>query len=150
MELTTPRYRADEGAFMGGEGSPADGGYAAADSGRTLDARAGAVGDPAGAVDDRAGAVDDIAGWLARAALGDQNAWASLVDRFAPTVWAVTRSEASDPLVSSEAAQTTWLRLADRLAATTDHSRFEPWLVETARREAQRSSLLRGLSTTGS
>lgn len=130
--MTTPRCGADEGAFMGGDGSPADGGYVGADSGRTINAPAGAV--------------DDVAGWLSRAARGDQNAWASLVDRFAPTIWAVTRSEASDPMVSSEAAQTTWLRLADRLAVNTDHSRFETWLVETARREAQRCSLLRGLS----
>lgn len=120
---------------MGGESSPADGGYVGADSGRTTDAPAGAV--------------DDIAGWLSRAGRGDENAWTSLVDRFAPTIWAATRSEASDPVVSAEAAQTTWLRLADRLAANTDNSRFETWLVETARREAQRCSLLRGLSVTG-
>lgn len=120
---------------MGGESSPADGSYVGAHTGGPTSARAGAV--------------DDVAGWLSRAARGDQNAWASLVDRFAPTIWAVTRSEASDPIVSSEAAQTTWLRLADRLAANPDHSRFETWLVETARREAQRSSLLRGLSATG-
>lgn len=119
---------------MGGESSPADGGYVGADSGRATNAPAGAV--------------DDVAGWLSLAALGDQTAWARLVDRFTPTIWAVTRSEASDPIVSSEAAQTTWLRLADRLAANADHSRFETWLVETARREAQRCSLLRGLSAT--
>ena len=117
---------------MSGDSSPADGSYFGADSGRTIDAPAGAA--------------DDVDRWLSRAARGDQNAWASLVYRFTPTIWEATRSEASDPMVSEEAAQTTWLRVADRLAANLDHSRFEAWLVETARREAQRCSLLRGLS----
>ncbi|HEX4863800.1 MAG TPA: sigma factor [Acidimicrobiales bacterium] len=119
---------------MGGESSAADRGHVNADSGTKTSA--GARG------------ADDVAGWLSRAARGDQNAWASLVDRFAPTIWAVTRAEGTDPVVSSEAAQTTWLRLADRLGQNPDHSRFETWLIETARREAQRSSLLRGLSAT--
>jgi DNA-directed RNA polymerase specialized sigma24 family protein len=91
------------------------------------------------------GSAEDVARWLSRAATGDHDAWANLVDRFAPAVWAATRSETSDPAVSSDAVQTTWLRFADRLAQDKGHDRCESWLVETARREVVRSSALRGL-----
>lgn len=124
---------------MGGDGQPVDR--------NGFDSRGGTTGGAtARANDDRAHV--DVAGWLSRAAGGDQQAWANLVDRFAPAVWAATRAEASDPAISAEAAQTTWLRLADRLTHDLDLSRFETWLVETARREVQRCSLLRGLSAT--
>ena len=91
----------------------------------------------------------EVTSWLSRAAGGDESAWARLVERFAPTVWSAAGTGTSDPVISSEAAQATWLRLADRLAHQIDHSRLESWLIETVQREVGRSSRLRGLDVAG-
>jgi RNA polymerase sigma factor (sigma-70 family) len=87
---------------------------------------------------------------LSRAALGDEAAWADLVEHLAPAVWKVARSVTLDPVVTSEAAQTTWLRLADRLDQRHDERDFESWFVATIEREALRALTLRGVAVPSS
>jgi DNA-directed RNA polymerase specialized sigma24 family protein len=77
---------------------------------------------------------------LARAAAaGDQYGWDGLVERFGELVWSTTRAYGLSPGEGADAAQTTWLRLAEQLGHLEDqHERLGVWLAATARRESLR------------
>jgi DNA-directed RNA polymerase specialized sigma24 family protein len=77
---------------------------------------------------------------LARAAAaGDQHGWDGLVERFGELVWSTTRAYGLSPGEGADAAQTTWLRLAEQLGHLKDqHERIGVWLAATARRESLR------------
>jgi DNA-directed RNA polymerase specialized sigma24 family protein len=77
---------------------------------------------------------------LARAAAaGDQHGWDGLVERFGELVWSTTRAYGLSPGDGADAAQTTWLRLAEQLGHIEDqHERLGVWLAATARRESLR------------
>src|ERR1700746_1123983 len=49
------------------------------------------------------------------AAKGDQDAWNSLVERFASTVWAIARGHRLNSADAADVFQTTWLRLLEPL-----------------------------------
>jgi DNA-directed RNA polymerase specialized sigma24 family protein len=77
---------------------------------------------------------------LARAAAaGEQHGWDGLVERFGELVWSTTRAYGLSPGEGADAAQTTWLRLAEQLGRLEDqHERIGVWLASTARRESLR------------
>jgi RNA polymerase sigma factor (sigma-70 family) len=75
---------------------------------------------------------------LARAAQGDERAWADLVDQHNSLLYAVARSFRLDVADAGDVVQTTWLRLVEHLDRIEDPTRLVGWLVTTARREALR------------
>lgn len=81
---------------------------------------------------------------VAAAAAGDSQAWEALVDRFAPTVWAVARSHRLSASDAADVSQTTWLRLVENLHRIQQPERVGAWLATTARRESLRVLRLAG------
>lgn len=82
---------------------------------------------------------------LVKAAVdGDQDAWDSLVDRFASTVWAVARSYRLNGADAADVSQTTWMRLVENLHRIEQPERIGAWLATTARRESLRVIRLAG------
>jgi DNA-directed RNA polymerase specialized sigma24 family protein len=79
-------------------------------------------------------------GDLARAAVaGEQHGWDGLVERFGELVWSTIRAYGLSPGDGADAAQTTWLLLAEQLAQLQDqYERLGVWLAATARRESLR------------
>ena len=86
----------------------------------------------------------DVAAWVATAASGDKAAWNKLVDRFAPTVWAVARGHRLNAADAADVSQTTWLRLVEHLGRIEQPERIGAWLATTARRESLRVLRLSG------
>jgi RNA polymerase sigma factor (sigma-70 family) len=86
------------------------------------------------------GRVDNppLADLVARARIGDQQAWRDLVARFARLVWSVARSHRLDHADAADVVQTTWLRLAEHVHTLREPSRLPGWLATTARRESLR------------
>lgn len=72
------------------------------------------------------------------AASGDQQAWNSLVERFASTVWAIARGHRLNSADAADVFQTTWLRLLEHLDRIEHPERVGAWLATTARRECLR------------
>jgi DNA-directed RNA polymerase specialized sigma24 family protein len=77
---------------------------------------------------------------LARAAAdGDPRGWDGLVERFGGLVWSTARAHGLGPDDGADAAQTTWLRLAEELSRLQDqYGQLGVWLAATARRESLR------------
>jgi RNA polymerase sigma factor (sigma-70 family) len=86
---------------------------------------------------------DDVAGLVERAAVGEQDAWDALVERFGALVWAVAGGHRLGPADTAEVAQTTWLRLLENLDRIREPARLGGWLATTARRESLRVLRLR-------
>ena len=81
----------------------------------------------------------DVRNLARAAAAGDQHGWDGLVERFGELVWSTTRAYGLSPGDGADAAQTTWLRLAEQLGYLEDqHERLGVWLAATARRESLR------------
>jgi RNA polymerase sigma factor (sigma-70 family) len=76
---------------------------------------------------------------LARASAGDAAAWEAIVDRFAPLVWAVTRSQGLDHRDATDVSQTVWLRVVEHLGALREPEAFPGWLRTTTRHECLRT-----------
>jgi DNA-directed RNA polymerase specialized sigma24 family protein len=73
------------------------------------------------------------------AAAGDPRGWDGLVERFGGLVWSTTRAYGLSPDDGADAAQTTWLRLAEQLGRLQDqYGQLGVWLAATARRESLR------------
>jgi DNA-directed RNA polymerase specialized sigma24 family protein len=73
------------------------------------------------------------------AAAGDPHGWNGLVERFAPLVWSTVRAYGLSSDEAANAAQTTWLQLAEQLdRIQREHDRVGVWLASTARRESLR------------
>jgi RNA polymerase sigma factor (sigma-70 family) len=77
-----------------------------------------------------------IAALVQAAAAGNQSAWDALVDRFAPTVWAIARAHRLNAADAADVSQTTWLRLLEHLGRIQQPDRIGAWLATTARRES--------------
>lgn len=75
---------------------------------------------------------------VSQAADGDQVAWNSLVDMFAPTVWAIARGHRLNSADAADVSQTTWMRLLENLDRIEHPERVGAWLATTARRECLR------------
>jgi RNA polymerase sigma factor (sigma-70 family) len=73
---------------------------------------------------------------LAAAACGDQQAWDTLVDRFARLVWSIARGFRLSDADAADVCQTTWLRLVEHLDTINDPDKLAGWLATTARRES--------------
>jgi RNA polymerase sigma factor (sigma-70 family) len=86
----------------------------------------------------------EVAAWVTAASSGDKTAWDMLVDRFAPTVWAVARGHRLNSADAADVSQTTWLRLVEHLGRIEQPERIGAWLATTARRESLRVLRLSG------
>jgi len=85
------------------------------------------------------GASIDVRDLARAAAAGEQHGWDGLVERFGELVWSTIRAYGLSPGDGADAAQTTWLLLAEQLAQLQDqHERLGVWLAATARRESLR------------
>ena len=76
----------------------------------------------------------DVSLLLDRAARGDEEAWAALVERYSGLVWSVTRSFRLSRDDAAEVSQTTWLRLVEHLGTIREPERLGAWLATTTRR----------------
>jgi RNA polymerase sigma factor (sigma-70 family) len=94
-------------------------------------------------------AAGDVSTLVLGARRGDTESWDTLVDRFGPVVWAVTRSFGLSAADSAETIQTVWLRLAEHLDRIKYPDRVGAWLVTTARRECIRQLKLRNREDLG-
>jgi RNA polymerase sigma factor (sigma-70 family) len=75
-----------------------------------------------------------------RAAAGEEDAWASLVDRFSSLVWSVARAHRLDADSAADVSQTVWLRLVEHLDRLREPARVAGWLAATTRNECLRVS----------
>jgi RNA polymerase sigma factor (sigma-70 family) len=80
----------------------------------------------------------DLDGLVARAATGDEVAWAELVRRFEPHLLRVARSHGLSRHEAEDAVQDTWLRLMRGIGAVREPHALGGWLTTTARRESLR------------
>ncbi len=75
---------------------------------------------------------------VTRAKGGDNQAWETLVERFAPLIWSICRRYRLGPADAADAGQGVWLRLVDRLTAIRDPAALAGWLATTTERECLR------------
>lgn len=80
----------------------------------------------------------DVEAEVRAAANGDGEAWRRLVRRYSSLVWAVVRAHGLRDSDAADAAQTTWLRLAEHIDKLREPNRLPSWLATTARRESLR------------
>jgi RNA polymerase sigma factor (sigma-70 family) len=80
----------------------------------------------------------DVVQLVTAARAGDQSAWDSLVERYAPLVLSVLRRYRLSGHDASDVSQTTWLRLVEHLHEIRDPERLPGWVVTTAKHEALR------------
>jgi RNA polymerase sigma factor (sigma-70 family) len=83
-------------------------------------------------------AEEDLASVLAAAAAGDQDAWRTLVHRYARLVWATALSFRLPTADAEDVSQTVWLLLARNIASIREPAAVGGWLVTTTRRESLR------------
>ena len=88
-----------------------------------------------------------VAALVQAASDGNRAAWNALVDRFAPTVWAIARGHRLNAADAADVSQTTWLRLVENLHRIEQPERIGAWLATTARRESLRVIRLAGRQT---
>jgi RNA polymerase sigma factor (sigma-70 family) len=75
---------------------------------------------------------------VAAAAIGNQEAWNALVDRFSGLVWSIARAHRLGDADAADVSQTTWLRLVEHLGRLRDPGSVGAWLATTARHECLR------------
>ena len=80
-----------------------------------------------------------------RAREGDRDAWHSLVQRFAPLVWATARSYGLERTDAAYLSQAIWVKLSGQLTIPATLAEVEVGIRETARRECVRTLRDRGL-----
>lgn len=73
-----------------------------------------------------------------RAVAGDEQAWAVVVDRFAPLVWSICRRYRLSPSDADDVVQAVWLRLLEHLPALREPDAMPGWVATTAGRECLR------------
>ena len=76
-----------------------------------------------------------VAQLVMRARNGNQQAWNTLVDRYASLVWSICRRYRLDRADAEDVAQTVWLRLLDQLGRLREPDALPGWLATTTRRE---------------
>lgn len=67
---------------------------------------------------------------------GDGAAWAELVERLMPAIWAAARSYGLNRAQAEDLSQTVWLRLFDKQDDLRQPERVAGWVSRTARNEA--------------
>jgi RNA polymerase sigma factor (sigma-70 family) len=75
---------------------------------------------------------------VARARKGDEQAWDTLVDRYAPLIWSICRRHGLGRPDADDVAQVVWLQLVGHLGDLHEPAALPGWLVTTARRECLR------------
>ncbi len=78
----------------------------------------------------RADGDHDLAALLEQVSRGDDRAWRTLLDRYAPRVFAMARSRVGQPELAEEITQSVFATVAEKLMTGkySDRGRFEPWL----------------------
>jgi RNA polymerase sigma factor (sigma-70 family) len=75
---------------------------------------------------------------VTRATAGHQQAWNTLVERYAPLVWAICRRYRLGHADAEDVSQNVWLRLVDQLGNLRDPAAVAGWLATTTQRECTR------------
>lgn len=76
---------------------------------------------------------------VTRAREGDESAWAALVHRYAPLVWAICRQFRLQDAECEDVGQTVWLGLVEALPHLREPAALPGWLATTTRRECLRA-----------
>jgi len=81
--------------------------------------------------------MDDLtsAELVERAALGDQDSWNQITERYSNLLWSIARSYRLSTTDAEDVVQTTWLRLVENLGRIREPERLAGWLATTARNE---------------
>jgi hypothetical protein len=66
---------------------------------------------------------------VTRARGGDQEAWDTLVERYAPLIWSICRRHRLGDDDAADVGQAVWLRLVEQLAKVRDPNALAGWLV---------------------
>ncbi len=80
----------------------------------------------------------DLAEVVRSAALGDQQAWKNLTDRFSGMIMGIARSCRLNEADTAEVHQTTWLRLVENIDRIEQPERIGGWLATTSKHESLR------------
>ncbi|AIY19641.2 RNA polymerase sigma factor [Pimelobacter simplex] len=75
---------------------------------------------------------------------GDQHAWDTIVDRFAPLVDAIIRGHRLSEADGDDVSQTVWLRLVEHLGDLREPDALPGWIRTTTRHECLRLLAARG------
>jgi RNA polymerase sigma factor (sigma-70 family) len=76
---------------------------------------------------------------VARCLDGDEEAWATLVRRHGPLVWAIARRDGLSEEDAADVYQTTWRIAVESLARIRDASRFPAWIARIAHFQTMRA-----------
>ena len=79
-----------------------------------------------------------VADLVTRARKGDQQAWDSLVERYAPLIWSICRRYRLDRADAEDVGQRIWLQFVNHLGAIRDPAAVPGWLTTTTKRECGR------------
>ena len=79
-----------------------------------------------------------VTGLVTRARDGEEQAWAALVERYAPLIWSICRRHRLGDADAGDVGQRVWLQLADHLDQVRDPAALPGWLATTTRRECAR------------
>jgi len=82
--------------------------------------------------------VADIAFLVAQASHGDQQAWDTLVERYAPLIWSICRRYRLGRADTEDVGQSVWLQLVDRLEQVREPAALPGWIATTTRRQCER------------
>ncbi len=80
----------------------------------------------------------DTAFLVARARRGEQQAWDTLVERYAPLIWSICRRYRLSPADAEDVGQSVWLQLVNRLDQVREPAALPGWISTTTRRECGR------------
>ena len=75
---------------------------------------------------------------VARARKGDQQAWETLVECYAPLIWSICRRYRLDRADAEDVGQRIWLQFVNHLGAIRDPAAVPGWLATTTKRECGR------------
>jgi RNA polymerase sigma factor (sigma-70 family) len=81
------------------------------------------------------GSADDVGRFVRLAGEGEERAWAELVDRFSPMLWAIARGYRLSREDTADAIQTAWLRLLQHIGELREPHLVGGWLATTVRRQ---------------
>jgi RNA polymerase sigma factor (sigma-70 family) len=81
-----------------------------------------------------------IADLVASAQDGDQQAWDTLVDRYAPLVWSICRRYRLSRADAEDVGQDVWLQLVAHLGTIRDPAALPGWLATTTARQSARAA----------
>jgi RNA polymerase sigma factor (sigma-70 family) len=83
----------------------------------------------------KSGSVSDL---VTRARIGDEQAWDTLVDRYAPLIWSICRRHGLGRADAEDVAQAVWLHLVGHLGNLHEPAALPGWLLTTTQRECVR------------